>query len=63
MERPMIARALRAADWLAGNDDGQDLVEYGLLIGLIALAAVVAVASLGTTINTVFWQTIAAQSF
>ena len=59
----MIARVLLAVDWLAWNDDGQDLVEYGLLIGLIALAAVVAVGSLGTTINTVFWQTIAAQSF
>jgi Flp pilus assembly pilin Flp len=59
----MIARVLVAVDWLKRTEDGQDLVEYGLLIGLIALAAVVAVGSLGTTINTVFWQTIAAQNF
>ena len=37
------------------RDDGQDLIEYALLIGLIALAAMVGVSTLGTTINTVFW--------
>ena len=44
------------------RDDGQDLVEYGMLAMLIALAAVVAVASVGDTILNVFWNAIAAAS-
>jgi Flp pilus assembly pilin Flp len=41
------------------RDDGQDLLEYGLLIVLIAVVAIAAVTSVGTTINAVFWQPIA----
>lgn len=33
---------------------GQDLAEYGMLIGLIALAVVAAVTLLGGNLNTVF---------
>jgi Flp pilus assembly pilin Flp len=40
---------------LAVRDDGQDLLEYGLLIGLIAVVGVTAV---GNTIYTVFWSSI-----
>jgi Flp pilus assembly pilin Flp len=40
--------------------DGQDLLEYGFLVALIALTALGAVMSLGTTMDRVFWQTIAA---
>jgi Flp pilus assembly pilin Flp len=43
---------------LAVRDDGQDLLEYGLLIGLIALVAVVGVTAVGNTIYTVFWSSI-----
>lgn len=39
-------------------EDGQDLLEYGLLASLIAIAALVAVRSLGETIYSVFWETI-----
>ncbi len=40
---------------LAGKSEkGQDLAEYALLIGLIALIVVVAVTLLGTNISTVF---------
>jgi Flp pilus assembly pilin Flp len=39
-------------------DQGQDLIEYGLLIALISIFAVGAVANLGNVIHTVFWQTI-----
>jgi Flp pilus assembly pilin Flp len=45
------------------RDDGQDLLEYALLVALISVFAVGAVTTLGNTINTVFWQTIAAASF
>jgi pilus assembly protein Flp/PilA len=41
------------------RDDGQDLLEYGLLAALIAITAFAAVSSVGTTMNTVFWQVIA----
>jgi Flp pilus assembly pilin Flp len=51
-----LRRRLRA-------DKGQDLIEYAMLVALIAVFAVGAVATVGNTIYTVFWQTIAAASF
>ena len=36
------------------NDDGAALVEYGMLIGLIAVVCLVAVTTLGTEIRTTF---------
>ena len=36
------------------DESGQDLAEYAILIGLIALAVIVAVTLLGTTISNVF---------
>lgn len=41
------------------RDEGQDLIEYGLLVALIAVVAILAVAAVGTTVNTLFWQTFA----
>ena len=49
----MINARLRLAD------EGQDLLEYGLLMALIAIFAIGAVSTLGNTVNTVFWQAIA----
>jgi Flp pilus assembly pilin Flp len=40
------------------SEEGQDLLEYGLLAALIALVALSAVATVGETIYTVFWKTI-----
>ena len=40
------------------DDDGQDLVEYGLLAALIAVVAVAGINTLGQTIYTVFWEVI-----
>ncbi len=48
---------------LLRRDDGQDLLEYGLLCALIALVAVGAVTTVGNTINSVLWEVIAAASF
>ena len=45
---------------LRWSEDGQDLLEYGLLMALIAIVALGAVASVGQTINGVFWNAIAA---
>ena len=37
------------------DDSGQDLLEYALLVALIALVAGGAVTAVGTNINGVFW--------
>ena len=39
------------------RDDRQDLIEYGLLVALIAVVAIAVVTAVGTTINTLFWET------
>jgi len=39
---------------LAGNDEGQDLLEYALLVALIALIAIGAVGAAGGAVNTIF---------
>jgi len=44
---------------LTRDESGQDLLEYALLVALIALVAVGAIASVGSTIQGVFWQYIA----
>jgi len=36
------------------EDEGQDLVEYGLLIFLVALAAIASMKTLASSISTVF---------
>ena len=38
------------------DDEGAALVEYGLLVGLIAVVCLAAVQALGVTINGVFGQ-------
>ena len=40
------------------GEEGQDLLEYGLLATLIAVVAMAGVTTLGSTINTVFWEVI-----
>ena len=44
------------------REEGQDLLEYGLLAALIAIVALASVSSLGATIMNVFWSAIAAAS-
>jgi pilus assembly protein Flp/PilA len=38
------------------EDEGQDLLEYALLVALIALVAVVAVTNAGQAVNTIFGE-------
>ena len=38
----------------AHAEDGQDLLEYALLVALIALVAVVSIGLAGTNVNTIF---------
>ena len=39
---------------LVRNDEGQDLLEYALLVALIALVAVAAVTAAGQSVNQIF---------
>jgi pilus assembly protein Flp/PilA len=38
----------------ARNEEGQDLLEYALLVALIALIAIGAVGAAGTAVNSIF---------
>jgi Flp pilus assembly pilin Flp len=49
---------LTAMRRLAARDDGQDLLEYGLLAVLIAVVAMSGVTTLGKTIYDIFWREI-----
>jgi len=53
----MLKRLLKAR--LNRADEGQELLEYALLMALIAVFAMGAVSAVGNTVNTVFWQSIA----
>jgi Flp pilus assembly pilin Flp len=44
---------------LVRGESGQDLLEYGFLMALIAVVAMGAVQFLGNQVNTVMWQYIA----
>ena len=54
-----MARTMTTIGRLVLRDDGQDLIEYGLLAALIAVVAMAGVTTLGNTAYTVFWGTIA----
>jgi Flp pilus assembly pilin Flp len=47
---------------LVTNDEGQDLLEYALLVALIAIVCVVAVGTTGEAVNGIF-QSITAELF
>jgi Flp pilus assembly pilin Flp len=54
-----VATLLRIANKrFPKSEDGQDLLEYGLLAALIAIVALGAVSVVGQTIYSVFWKSI-----
>ena len=53
--------AVQAVRDRIGPDQGQDLLEYALLVALIVVAAVAGVTQVGNVINTVFWEAIASR--
>ena len=57
-----MTHALTLISNLARKDEGQDLLEYAMLMALIAVGAVVAVTQLGQTITNIFWSPIGAFS-
>jgi Flp pilus assembly pilin Flp len=56
-----MSALMLAAFELLRDDSGQDLLEYSLLAVLIALVAMVAVRSVGTTMTDLWWGPIADQ--
>ena len=54
-----MPRVIVALEQFVRNDRGQDLMEYALVAVLIAIAAVIAVKSVGDTLNTLWWGPIA----
>lgn len=54
-----MQQMLAAIGRLAVREDGQDLLEYGLLAVLIALVVMAGVTTLGNQLNVVLWQAIA----
>ena len=62
MQSQRAAAVLRQIVGVSRSEDGQDLLEYGVLAALIALIAIGAVTTVGNTITGVFWNAIAASS-
>ena len=54
-----MARAFVALTRFVHKDEGQDLLEYGFLMALIAVAALVAVTGVGDVIDNLWWGPIA----
>ncbi len=50
----MLKLIKKARKFLTGKEEGATLVEYGLLVGLIAVVCVGAITVLGGNINTMF---------
>ena len=62
MQSPVAVAALKSlaeAHGFRRSEEGQDLLEYGLLAALIAIIALGAVTTVGNVITRVFWTTIA----
>jgi pilus assembly protein Flp/PilA len=54
----MLALYLRIRNWFE-NEDGQDLIEYALIAGLIAIVAVISITAAGSSVSDLF-STVAA---
>ena len=52
-----VTTRLRA---LMHRDEGQDLIEYALIAGLIAIVAVIAIGDAGTKVNEIWVDIVAA---
>ena len=62
MQSQVAVAVLKEVARVRRSEDGQDLLEYGLLAALIAIIALGAVTAVGNTISVVFWNAIAAAS-
>jgi Flp pilus assembly pilin Flp len=53
-----MVHLMKAIKRLVASDEGQDLIEYGLLAALIAIVVMISVNELGQTIFNTFWRDI-----
>jgi Flp pilus assembly pilin Flp len=56
----LMAQLATVIRQLLARDEAQDLIEYAMLVALIAIVAMVGVTTLGNTISNVFWTQIGA---
>ena len=49
-----MSQLIALVNSLARNEEGQDLLEYALLVALIALVAIAAVTAAGESVSTIF---------
>jgi pilus assembly protein Flp/PilA len=49
-----VMKLVNSVKSFVNNDEGQDLLEYALLVALIALVAIAAVTAAGTSVSTIF---------
>lgn len=58
----MLYQYLQLRNWfdMMTKEEGQDLVEYALLLGLITLVSIVALTTAGQSVSSI-WSTIAAR--
>ena len=54
-----MARTFVAITRFVHRDEGQDLLEYGFVMALIAIAAILAVSGVGDVMNDLWWGPIA----
>jgi Flp pilus assembly pilin Flp len=62
MPSPLAIAVLKKISHARRSEEGQDLLEYGMLAALIAILALGAVTTVGNTIYSLFWQRIAVAS-
>ena len=62
-EKSNMQRIRLALARLIWTGDGQDLLEYALVVTLIAIAAAIAVGSVGNTVSGTLWRVIADTNF
>jgi Flp pilus assembly pilin Flp len=48
----------RLTQGLVRDEAAQDLIEYALLVGLVALVAVIGVTQVGEAVNNVLWRAV-----
>ena len=54
-----MSRTIAALGYLIRDDQGQDLLEYGIVITLIAIACMLVVTQVGDVIDRIWWGPIA----
>jgi Flp pilus assembly pilin Flp len=55
-----MAAMIRLVKGLASGEHAQDLIEYALLAGLIAIVAIVGVNAVGDAVQNVLWSAVSA---